>query len=236
MEQLPFLSLLIWIPILGGLWVFYVGSRQQATAKYLSIIISLVVLILSLYVTVIFNQDTHVMQLTEKFPWISALNIEYYLGLDGLSLTMVVLNNIITVIALWSAWEVIEKKAAEYMGSFLLLAGCMNGVFLALDAILFYVFWEALLIPMFLIIGIWGGPNRIYATIKFFLYTFFGSVFMLVAIIYLYSQSSTFNILELHNYPLSLKEQQWIFVAFFLAFACEDTHVASTYLVTGCAC
>ncbi len=217
--NIPFLSLLIWTPILGGVWVFYAGKRQVSTAKYLALILSLFVFALSIHMYMLFDATSHQMQFTELSPWISAFNINYHLGIDGISLLMVLLNNLITILALWSAWDVVEKNAAQFMALFLILAGCMNGVFASLDLILFYVYWEALLIPMFLIIGIWGGPNRVYATIKFFLYTFMGSVFMLVAFVYLYSVGNTFSILELHDLPLSLIEQQYIFVAFFLAFA-----------------
>lgn len=219
LSTLPILSLLIWSPILGGLWVFYIGSKQTSTAKTLAFILSLLVFLLSVYLAVQFDVLSYQMQFTEQLLWINNFNIYYSLGIDGLSLVMIILNNLITVLAIWSAWEVVENKAAQFMALFLTLAGCMNGVFAAVDAILFYVFWEALLIPMFLIIGIWGGPNRIYATIKFFLYTFFGSVFMLVALLYLYSQANSFDILELHQLPLSLPQQKWIFIAFFLAFA-----------------
>lgn len=217
--QLPLLSLTIWIPILGGFWVLYIAQKQQATAKTLSLIISVLTFVVSIYLASNFSTNTPDMQFVEKISWIKAFNIYYNVGVDGISLSMILLNNLITILALWSAWEVVEKNAAQFMAAFLMLAGCMNGVFAALDAALFYVFWEALLIPMFLIIGVWGGPNRIYATIKFFLYTFFGSVFMLIALLYLYSQSNSFSILHYHSLPLTLLEQQWIFIAFFLAFA-----------------
>ncbi len=217
--ELPLLSLTIWIPILGSFWVLFIAQKQQATAKSLSFIISLLTFLVSIYLAINFSSKTFEMQFVEKISWIEAFNVYYYLGVDGISLSMLLLNNFITVLALWSAWEVVEKNAAQFMAAFLMLAGCMNGVFAALDAALFYVFWEALLIPMFLIIGVWGGANRIYATIKFFLYTFFGSVFMLIALLYLYSQSNSFSILDYHALPLTLLEQQWIFIAFFLAFA-----------------
>ena len=219
MEQIPILSLLIWTPIFAGVWVLYAGERREGTAKYLSLILSIFVFLLSAYLYSGFDNTRHDMQFVEQAVWIDAFDIQYYLGVDGISLLMVLLNSFITILAVWSSFEAIEKRLPQYLAAFLILAGCMNGVFLALDAILFYVFWEALLIPMFLIIGIWGGPRRVYATIKFFLYTFLGSVFMLVAFIYLYVQSGSFDILELHALPLTLKEQKLIFVAFFLAFA-----------------
>ena len=219
LNNLPFLSLLIWMPVLGGIWVAYVGQKQVETGKSLAFILSILTLLLSVYMSIHFDTTTYNMQFIEQVLWIETFNIHYTLGIDGISLTMILLNNFITVLAIWSAWDVIEKNETFFMAAFLVLAGCMNGVFVALDAILFYVFWEALLIPMFLIIGIWGGPNRIYATIKFFLYTFFGSVFMLVALLYLYTQSGTFDIQQFHQLPLTLQQQQWIFWAFLLAFA-----------------
>jgi NADH-quinone oxidoreductase subunit M len=159
------------------------------------------------------------MQFIELRSWISAFNINYHLGIDGISLLMILLNTFITLLVVIASWDVIEVKVSQFMAAFLILEGLMNGVFVSLDTILFYVFWEALLIPMFLIIGIWGGPRRVYATIKFFLYTFLGSVFMLVALLYLYFQSGTFSILELYDLPLGLTEQVLIFIAFLLAFA-----------------
>ena len=217
--QLPLLSLLIWAPILGGVWVLYAGERQEATAKRLSLVLSIFVFVLSVTVYSGFDPSSHAMQFIERSTWIEAFGIEYHLGIDGISILMILLNCFITILAIWSSFDVIEKRVSQFLAAFLILMGCMNGVFAALDAILFYVFWEALLIPMFLIIGIWGGPRRVYATIKFFLYTFLGSVFMLVAFIYLFVQSGSFNLLDLHQFSLSLREQQWIFVAFFLAFA-----------------
>ncbi len=219
MIQLPLLSLLIWTPILGGLWVLYAGERREGTAKYLSFILSIFVFALSAYLYAGFDTSSHAMQFVERSPWIDAFNIEYYLGIDGISMLMILLNCFITILAIWSSFEVIERRVPQFLAAFLILAGCMNGVFASIDAILFYVFWEALLIPMFLIIGIWGGPRRVYATIKFFLYTFFGSVFMLVAFIYLFTAGGSFNILELHDLPLTITEQKFIFIAFFLAFA-----------------
>jgi NADH-quinone oxidoreductase subunit M len=159
------------------------------------------------------------MQFVERGSWISQLNIEYYLGVDGISMPLIILTTFISVFVIIAGWEVIQYKPASYMASFLIMEGVMVGVFSALDAMLFYVFWEAMLIPMFLIIGIWGGPNRVYATIKFFLYTFFGSVFMLIALIYMYFQSGSFDILAFHDLKLSLNEQILIFVAFLMAFA-----------------
>jgi len=158
------------------------------------------------------------MQFVERLPWIAAFGIEYFIGIDGIALPLILLTTFMTVLVVLAGWVVIEDRLSLYMGSFLILEGLMIGVFSALDAMLFYIFWEALLIPMFLVIGIWGGPRRVYATIKFFLYTFMGSVLMLVALLYLYFKTGSFAIPVMHEAVLSLGEQQWIFIAFLLAF------------------
>lgn len=217
--NIPLLSLLIWTPILGGIWVLYAGDRQENTVKYLSLGVAFITFLLSILLYVQFDTSTYAMQFEEKRVWIESFNINYHLGVDGIALPLILLTTFTTVLVILAAWEVIETRVSQYMSAFLILTGFMNGVFVALDAMLFYFFWEAMLIPMFLIIGIWGGPNRVYATVKFFLYTFLGSVFMLVALLYLYSQGGSFNILDLHMLPLSLDVQKLIFVAFFLAFA-----------------
>ena len=159
------------------------------------------------------------MQFQELLPWIGAFNANYHLGVDGISMPLIILTTFTTVLVVLAGWQVIQEKTAQYMAAFLIMEGLMNGVFAALDAVLFYVFWEAMLVPMFLIIGIWGGPRRVYATIKFFLYTFFGSVFMLIALIYMYLQSGSFSILDFHRLPLGMTEQVLIFIAFLMAFA-----------------
>ena len=159
------------------------------------------------------------MQFVELVPWIEAFNINYHLGVDGISMPLILLTTFTTVLVVLAGWEAVQYKTAQYMAALLIQEGLMVGAFAALDAILFYVFWEALLIPMFVIIGIWGGPRRVYATVKFFLFTFFGSVFMLVALLYLYSESGSFEILALHDIPLGLTAQTLIFVAFLIAFA-----------------
>ncbi len=159
------------------------------------------------------------MQFVERVPWIPSLDVYYFLGVDGISMPLIVLTTFVTIFVIVGGWDVIVYKPSHYMAAFLIMEGVMVGVFSALDAILFYVLWEAMLIPMFLIIGVWGGPNRVYATIKFFLYTFFGSVFMLVALIYLYFQANSFSILDFHGVQLGMSAQILIFIAFLLAFA-----------------
>jgi NADH-quinone oxidoreductase subunit M len=159
------------------------------------------------------------MQFQEFMPWIPAFNANYHLGVDGFSMPLILLTAFMTVLVVIAGWEVIQYRIAQYMAAFLIMEGLMIGVFAALDALLFYVFFEAMLIPMFLIIGIWGGPRRVYATLKFFLYTFLGSVFMLIALIYMYNQAGSFEILDFHKLPLGMTEQVLIFFAFMLGFA-----------------
>ena len=220
--QLPFplLSSVIWLPILGGLWVIFAGSgKRERISRWEALLISLVVFLLSLLLYRDFDPSSAAMQFVENHPWIPAFGIRYHIGLDGLALPLVLLTTFTTILVIAAGWEVIEQRVNQYMGAFLILEGVMVGVFSALDALLFYVFWEAMLIPMFLIIGIWGGPRRVYATIKFFLYTFLGSVLMLVALLYMYSRGQSFALSDLYALPLSAIEQQWIFIAFLLAFA-----------------
>ena len=219
-SSFPILSLCIWLPIIGGLWVIFAGSRvgNDAVRKD-SLLISIATFIASLFLYSDFDLASTSMQFVEQHPWIEPFDIFYHVGIDGIALPLILLTTFITPLIVLAGWEVITDRVSQYMGAFLILEGLMVGVFSALDAILFYVFWEAMLIPMFLIIGIWGGPNRVYATIKFFLYTFLGSVFMLVALLYLYGEANSFNISEMHDVALSLGAQKWIFVAFFLAFA-----------------
>lgn len=219
MEQLPLLSLSVWLPILGGVLVLALGSGRDEMARWLALVTSGVVLLVTIALLVGFDPSSASMQFVEERLWIGAFDIHYKLGVDGISILLVLLTALSTLIAVAASWESIREQVPMYMAAFLIMEGLMIGVFSALDAILFYVFWEAMLIPMFLIIGIWGGPNRIYATIKFFLYTFAGSVLMLVALVYLYSQAGTFDILALHNARLTLAEQVWIFLAFLVAFA-----------------
>ena len=214
----PLLSLLIWIPIIAAFVVAALGERSPHLVRPLALIAALVSFLLSLVLYAGFDVTTPAMQFQEKAVWISAFDIHYHLGIDGLSLPLILLTTLIGILIIVAGWQ-IENQPHLYLAAFLVLQGLMVGVFSALDALLFYVFFEAMLVPMFLIIGIWGGPNRIYATVKFFLFTFFGSVFMLIALIWLYLQSGTFDILELHDFPVALAAQIWIFLAFLIAFA-----------------
>jgi len=219
MSDLPILSLTIWLPIIGGVLVLASGDNKANVTRWTALTVALLTFIVSLPLWSGFDTSTAQMQFVERSMWISQFNIEYYLGVDGISMPLIVLTTFITVFVVIAGWEVIQYKPSQYMAAFLIMEGVMVGVFSALDAMLFYVFWEAMLIPMFLIIGVWGGPNRVYATIKFFLYTFFGSVFMLVALIYMYFKSGSFDILVFHGLKLTLTEQIMIFVAFLMAFA-----------------
>jgi len=213
------LSLVIWTPIVGGVLVLLVGDKKPAAARKIALLFSIIAFLLTLPLYSQFNTDTHLMQFVERHSWIPAFNIEYFIGIDGISLPLILLTSFTTVVVVISAWEIIQYRVAQYMAAFLIMEGFMIGTFSSLNAILFYIFFEATLIPMFLVIGIWGGENRIYATLKFFLYTFIGSVLMLVALIYMYHKSGSFAILDFHILPLSLTEQLLIFLAFMVAFA-----------------
>lgn len=215
----PILSLIIWLPIVGGVLVLGSGDRDPSVTKWLALVFAVLTFFLSLPLYWGFDFTTAQMQFVEKSVWIPSFRIYYHLGVDGISVPLILLTTFISILVIISGWEVIQYKPSQYMAAFLIMEGVMIGVFAALDAILFYVFWEAMLIPMFIIIGVWGGPNRVYATIKFFLYTFLGSVLMLVALIYLYFQANGFGILEFHGVPLNATAQTLIFIAFLAAFA-----------------
>ncbi|HHC71480.1 MAG TPA: NADH-quinone oxidoreductase subunit M [Thiotrichales bacterium] len=215
--QLPLLSILIWLPVAGAVATLFAGDRG---ARLTALFFSVATFLISIPLYTGFDTSTWAMQFEERVPWIESFNVFYHLGVDGISMPLILLTTFTTPLVVLAGWRVITRRTAQYMAAFLVMEGVMVGVFAALDAVLFYVFWEAMLIPMFLIIGIWGGPRRVYATIKFFLYTFFGSVFMLVALIWLYLESDgSFSLLEFHRLPLGMTEQILIFIAFLLAFA-----------------
>ena len=215
------LSLAIWMPIAFGVVLLAFGRDSQAGAvRWLALVGAIASLLVTLPLISGFQLGTSEMQFVEKFSWIERFNVHYHLGLDGISLWLVPLTAFINVVVVIAGWEVITRKVNQYMAAFLILSGLMIGVFCALDGILFYVFFEATLIPMYLIIGIWGGPNKIYAAFKFFLYTLLGSLLMLIALIYLYVTSGgSFDILTWHQLPLSGTVQTLLFFAFFAAFA-----------------
>ena len=215
------LSWAIWLPILSGGALLALGRAQSAPlVRWLALIAATASFVVTLPLIGGFDNGTAAMQFVERFGWIERFNVHYHLGVDGLSMWFVPLTAFITVIVVIAAWEVVTDRVNQYMGAFLILSGLMIGVFAALDGLLFYVFFEATLIPMYLIIGVWGGPRRVYAAFKFFLYTLAGSLLMLVALIYLYYISKgSFDILKWHSIPLSMHEQSYLFFAFFLAFA-----------------
>jgi NADH-quinone oxidoreductase subunit M len=215
------LSLAIWLPIAFGALLLALGRDDQArTVRWVALIGALASFLVTLPLYDGFKLGTSAMQFVEKAPWIERFNVNYHLGLDGISFWFVPLTAFITVVVVLSAWEAITERVNQYMGAFLILSGLMIGVFCALDGILFYVFFEATLIPMYLIIGVWGGPNKIYAAFKFFLYTLLGSLLMLIALIFLYTKSGgSFDILTWHKLPLGSTAQTLIFFAFLSAFA-----------------
>src|SRR5262245_34552390 len=220
----PILSVLIWLPIAGGVVMLALGDRGAALGRWVALLTTAVTFGLSTLLWAYFDSSTALMQFTEERSWIPAFNSAYALGVDGISMPLILLTTFITPLVVIASWTVIEKKPAQYYAAFLILEGLMIGVFAALDALLFYVLWEAMLIPMFIIIGIWGGPRRVYATVKFFLYTFLGSVLMLVSLIYLYQQTCdagqySYPIADFQRLPLGLNEQILIFIAFLVAFA-----------------
>lgn len=218
---LPLLSLIIWLPILVGVAVFATGvDRNAQLARWIAFAGSILGFLVAIPLYTGFDPATSAMQFVENRSWIERFNVNYHIGVDGISMPLILLNCITTPLVVIAGWQVIQERVSQYMGAFLIMSGIINGVFASLDAMLFYVFWEASLIPMFLIIGIWGGPNRVYAAIKFFLYTLLGSLLMLVAFIYLYqSAGGSFSIADYHQLPLPFNAQILIFIAFLLAFA-----------------
>ncbi|MEX2241336.1 MAG: NADH-quinone oxidoreductase subunit M [Burkholderiales bacterium] len=217
----PLLSLAIWLPIGTALLVLAAGGDRRAPLqRWLALAGALAGFLVTLPLYAGFDAASAQMQFVELAPWIRQFNVNYHLGVDGISVLFVILNSFITVLVVIAGWSVIGTRVGQYYASFLMLSGVMNGVFSALDAVLFYVFFEATLIPMFIIIGVWGGPNRVYAAVKFFLYTLAGSLLMLVALLYLYGKSgNSFAVLDWHKLPLSLTAQTWLFFGFLLAFA-----------------
>ncbi|PMP87267.1 MAG: Fe-S-binding domain-containing protein, partial [Desulfurella sp.] len=227
MNQLhfPILSTIVFLPVIGALLVSLIDSKKETAIRWVTFIVLLLDFLVSLPLFFYFNSSTYQMQFVEKVPWISSLGMNYYLGIDGISLFLVLLTTFLSPIAQLSTWSGITQKTKEFNIVLLLLQTGMLGVFVSLDIFLFYIFWEFQLIPMYLMIGIWGGPNRVFATMKFFLYTFFGSVFMLVALMALYFlhhayyHEYTFNMVTLMSQPLPANLQFWLFIAFALAFA-----------------
>ncbi len=218
MSDFPLLSLIIWLPVVGSA-ILLALPRNDRLIRWFTLTVAVADFLASLPLFFSFDKSFPGMQFVEKHSWIKAWNISYFLGVDGISVLLVLLSTLVTILCVLISWESVTEKVKEFHIALLLTSAAMIGVFCSLDLFLFYLFWEAMLIPMYLIIGIWGGPNRLYATIKFFLYTLVGSVLMLVGIIFLYLKAGTFNILEIMNLGLPYKMQFWLFWAFFAAFA-----------------
>src|SRR6266567_3224715 len=221
LPSVPWLRLAVWVPIVAGLAVLATGADRNARqARIIALIGAVLGFVVTIPLVAGFDTGTSAMQFAEKAPWIERFNVNYHLGVDGISVLFILLNSFITVLVVIAGWEVIRDKVAQYMAAFLVMSGLLNGTFAALDAVLFYVFFEATLIPMYLIIGVWGGPNRVYAAVKFFLYTLLGSLLMLIAFLYLYQKSGgSFAVLDYHKLPLPFNAQILLFIAFLMAFA-----------------
>jgi len=218
--QSYWLSFSIWVPIVAGMIVLAAGDGNRREARVIALLGAIIGFAVTIPLVTGFQTGTSAMQFVEIAPWIPRFNVNYHLGVDGISVLFILLNSFVTVLVVIAGWEVIENKAAQYMAAFLVMSGLLNGTFAALDALLFYVFFEATLIPMYLVIGVWGGPNRVYAAVKFFLYTLFGSLLMLLAFLYLYNKSGgSFSVLDYHKLPLPLNVQILLFIAFLMAFA-----------------
>ncbi len=215
----PLLSVLIWLPILGGLLTLAFGDARAGQGKVFALLVALATFAASLLLFAGHDYASPAMRLVEDRSWIPSFDIRYHLGVDGISIALIALTSLTTVLVLVGSWTSVERRPHHYFAAFLVLEGLMIGVFSALDAMLFYVFFEAMLIPMFIIIGVWGGPKRVYASLKFFLYTFLGSVFMLIGLVYLYLKAGSFQIADFQALPLTMNEQAWLFFAFLAAFA-----------------
>jgi len=213
------LSISIGLPIIGGAATLALGEARAAAARWFALAVAILTFLCSIPLYTGFNPGLFDMQFVERAQWIPTWNAQYYVGIDGISMPLILLTTFTTVLVVIAGWKSVEKRVSQYFAAFLILEGAMIGVFAALDAVLFYVFWEVMLIPMFLIIGVWGGPRRVYASIKFFLYTFLGTLLMLVALIYLYLKSGSYDLLAFQRLPLGLTEQTYIFLAFLAAFA-----------------
>ncbi|WP_140908881.1 NADH-quinone oxidoreductase subunit M [Cognatiluteimonas lumbrici] len=215
----PLLSLLVWLPILGGAITLLLGNARPQAARWTALAFAAATLLASIGLFTGFDFADPGMQFVEQRAWIPAYDIQYHLGADGISVALIGLTTLTTLLVLVGAWSPIRTRVSQYVASMLFLEGVMIGVFAAMDAMLFYVFFEAMLIPMFILIGVWGGPRRVYASLKFFLYTFLGSVFMLVGLIYLYIKGGSWQLADMYALPLGMQEQVWLFFAFLVAFA-----------------
>src|SRR6266568_4486816 len=214
LSSAPWISLAIWVPIVAGLIVLATGpDRNARQARIVALSGAVIGFVVTIPLVAGFDTGTSAMQFVQKIPWIERFNVNYHVGVDGISVLFILLNSFLTVLVVIAGWEVIQSRVAQYMAAFLIMSGLLNGTFAALDAVLFYTFFEATLIPMYLVIGVWGGPKRVYAAVKFFLYT-------LLAFLYLYDKSGgSFAVLDYHKLPLPLSAQILLFIAFLMAFA-----------------
>ncbi|HSN00924.1 MAG TPA: NADH-quinone oxidoreductase subunit M, partial [Rudaea sp.] len=213
------LSLLVWLPIAGGALVAFAGGANAARARWLALAVAIVVFVVSIPLLTGYDAAAGTLQFQEQHVWIAAINANYHLGADGIAVALILLTTFTTILVILGAWDAVHEKVSQYMAAFLVLEGLLVGVFAAMDALLFYVFFEGMLIPMFVIIGIWGGPRRVYATLKFFLYTFFGSIFMLIGLIYLYLHAHSWELADFAALRLNSTQQAWLFFAFLAGFA-----------------
>jgi NADH-quinone oxidoreductase subunit M len=225
MSNWPILSILIWLPCAGAIPVLLAGNARPQLARWLTLAFTLAVFVLSLQMLTEYNAVAGGFQMEELHRWIPGINSSYHLGVDGIAVALIVLTTFTSILVIVGAWEVVKDKVHQYMAAMLVLEGFLIGVFCVMDALLFYLFFEAILIPMFFLIGIWGGPRRVYATLKFFIYTFFGSIFFLIGLLYLYHRAGSFDLQALWALPLTMKEQAWLFFAFLLAFAVKTPMV-----------
>ena len=218
LDNLPILSMLIWMPILGGVWALIIGDQQERMVKHFSFFITVVTFLLSAVLYYQFDNSFAGMQFIEEFYWIETFGIKYHLGVDGIAMPLVLLTSYTHLLVVLAGWNLIKKHIAEYFAVFLIIQATINGVFCATDAILYFVFWEAMLIPMYICIGIWGSENRSYAAIKFFLFTFLGSTLLLISLLYLGNLSGSFDITSFYDLKLTFMTQVLIFIAFLLSF------------------
>ena len=225
MSNWPILSILIWLPVISAVAVLLAGNARPRLARWLTLAVTIVTFLLSLVMLADYRIGVGGLQLQERLAWIPGINSSYHLAADGISVALILLTTFVSILVIGGAWEVVREKVHQYMAAMLVLEGMLIGAFCAMDALLFYLFFEAILIPMFFLIGVWGGPRRVYATLKFFIYTFFGSIFFLIGILYLYHRAGTFDLPTLWQLPLTMKEQVWLFLSFLIAFAVKTPMV-----------
>ncbi|HKZ10411.1 MAG TPA: NADH-quinone oxidoreductase subunit M [Rhodanobacteraceae bacterium] len=225
MSNWPILSVLIWFPCLGAIVVLLAGNARPRVARWLTLAFTVITFALSLVMLAQYQIGPGGFQLQENLRWIPGINTSYHLGVDGIAVALIVLTTFTSILVIGGAWQVIKDKVHQYMAAMLVLEGLLIGVFCAMDALLFYLFFEAILIPMFFLIGIWGGPRRVYATLKFFIYTFFGSIFFLIGLLYMYHRAGSFDLATLWAFPFTMREQSWLFFSFLIAFAVKTPMV-----------